>query len=112
MRSNEVLIYEAPPASVHVFFFLSSLSYFDCSDLVLRKKSGIMAPNPDKSIIARQEAPKFAEVTWYKDAGLRKLYALCAVIIMSSATTGFDGYVSIRFVCMVFGSNGPFYTVL
>ena len=36
-------------------------------------------------------APQFAEVTWYKDAGLRKLYALCAVIILSSATTGFDG---------------------
>lgn len=45
----------------------------------------------DKSAIAQHEAPKFAEVTWYKDAGLRKLYALCAVIIMSSATTGFDG---------------------
>lgn len=57
-----------------------------------------MVPNPkDKSAIAQQEAPKFAPVTWYKDAGLRKLYALCAVIILSSATTGFDGYVSILF---------------
>jgi sugar porter (SP) family MFS transporter len=37
------------------------------------------------------DATKFREVTWYKDPGLRKLYALCAVIIMSSATTGFDG---------------------
>lgn len=53
-----------------------------------------MAPNPkDKVLQAQLEAPKFAEVTWWKDAGLRKLYALCAVIILSSATTGFDGYV-------------------
>jgi len=36
-------------------------------------------------------APQFKEVTWYKDSGLKKLYALCAVIILSSATTGFDG---------------------
>lgn len=58
-----------------------------------------MVVNPkEKSIIAQQEAPKFAEVTWYKDAGLRKLYGLCAVIILSSATTGFDGYVLIYFV--------------
>lgn len=61
-----------------------------------------MVPNlGNKSAVAQQQAPKFAEVTWYKDAGLRKLYALCAVIIMSSATTGFDGYVSIRFVGMI-----------
>lgn len=49
---------------------------------------GIVAP----SAIA-YDPKKFGEVTWYKDAGLRKLYALCAVIILSSATTGFDGYV-------------------
>lgn len=66
-----------------------------------------MAPNPkDKSAIAQLEAPKFAPVTWYKDAGLRKLYALCAVIILSSATTGFDGYVSIRFPHMASDADG------
>lgn len=59
----------------------------------------------DKSAIAQHEAPRFAEVTWYKDAGLRKLYALCAVIIMSSATTGFDGYVSIRVIHVVSGAD-------
>ena len=38
-------------------------------------------------------APQSTEVNWYKDAGLRirKLYALCAAITLSSATTGFDG---------------------
>lgn len=40
---------------------------------------------------ASVDTPRFKEVTWYKDAGLRKLYALCVVIILSSATTGFDG---------------------
>lgn len=51
-----------------------------------------MVPNPNqKSLQAQIEAPRFAEVTWYKDAGLRKLYGLCAIIILSSATTGFDG---------------------
>lgn len=58
-----------------------------------------MVPNPNqKSLQAQIEAPRFAEVTWYKDAGLRKLYGLCAIIILSSATTGFDGYVLTTYI--------------
>lgn len=34
---------------------------------------------------------KLAHVVWYRDAGLRKLYALTAIIIISSATNGYDG---------------------
>ncbi|KAK8217256.1 hypothetical protein M8818_001509 [Zalaria obscura] len=41
--------------------------------------------------VAVAEAPKFREVTWYKDPGLRKLYMLCAVVWLASATTGYDG---------------------
>ncbi|KAH0605253.1 uncharacterized protein H6S33_005235 [Morchella sextelata] len=33
----------------------------------------------------------FPLVTWYKDPGLRKLYALLATVILVSATNGFDG---------------------
>lgn len=41
--------------------------------------------------VAREEAPKLAEVTWYKDPGMRKLYAYCCVVMLASATTGYDG---------------------
>jgi hypothetical protein len=41
--------------------------------------------------IAQAEAPKFKEVTWYRDPGLRKLYACCCVVMLASATTGYDG---------------------
>jgi len=40
---------------------------------------------------ARAEAPEFRQVTWWKDPGLRKLYALSAVVCLASATTGYDG---------------------
>lgn len=33
----------------------------------------------------------FPLVVWYKDPGLRKLYALLATVILVSATNGFDG---------------------
>lgn len=33
----------------------------------------------------------FPAVTWYKDPGLRKLYALLTTVILVSATNGFDG---------------------
>ncbi|KAK0347959.1 hypothetical protein LTR91_005840 [Friedmanniomyces endolithicus] len=40
---------------------------------------------------ARAEAPQLNKVKWWKDAGLRKLYALCMVVCLASATTGYDG---------------------
>ncbi|KAK2748466.1 MFS hexose [Colletotrichum kahawae] len=39
---------------------------------------------------AQAEAPQFAEVTWWKDPGLRKLYFWCAILMAMSASTGFD----------------------
>jgi hypothetical protein len=39
----------------------------------------------------RADEVKLAHVIWYRDAGLRKLYALTAIIIISSATNGYDG---------------------
>ena len=42
---------------------------------------------------AREEAPEFEVVTWYKDPGLRKLYFYAFVLCIASATTGYDGYV-------------------
>lgn len=41
--------------------------------------------------IAEAEAPHLRHVVWYRDPGLRKLYAYIAVICMASATTGYDG---------------------
>jgi len=29
---------------------------------------------------------------WYKDPGRRKLYALLLIVLLSSATNGYDGY--------------------
>lgn len=45
--------------------------------------------------VAQAEAPEFEQVTWYKDPGLRKLYFWAAVLCVASATTGYDGYVSL-----------------
>lgn len=39
---------------------------------------------------ALAEAPEFEVVTWWKHAGLRKLYLWCAVLMTMSASTGFD----------------------
>jgi len=50
---------------------------------------GIVAPTQSAgNVIGGKEFP---QVTWYKDAGLRKLYMLLATVIMVSATNGFDG---------------------
>ncbi|KAK1687365.1 sugar transporter [Colletotrichum godetiae] len=40
--------------------------------------------------IAQSEAPEFEVVTWWKDPGLRKLYFWCGILMMMSASTGFD----------------------
>lgn len=47
--------------------------------------------NKDDLTAAQAEAPKFREVTWWKDPGLRKLYLLSMVVCLASATTGYDG---------------------
>lgn len=40
---------------------------------------------------AQEEAPKFEQVTWYRDPGLRKLYFYAFVLCIASATNGYDG---------------------
>jgi len=40
---------------------------------------------------AQAEAPVLARVTWYKEPGLRQLYAYCCIVCLASATTGYDG---------------------
>ncbi len=42
--------------------------------------------------MALAEAPQIRHVVWYKDPGLRKLYALTMALCLASATTGYDGY--------------------
>jgi hypothetical protein len=42
--------------------------------------------------VAVAEAPRLRHVTWYKDPGLRKLYAMAVALFFASATTGYDGY--------------------
>lgn len=43
---------------------------------------------PTHNVLGGHEFPL---VIWYKDPGLRKLYALLATVILVSATNGFDG---------------------
>lgn len=40
---------------------------------------------------AREQAPKFEKVTWYKEPHLRKLYFLSIFLLVGAATTGYDG---------------------
>ena len=42
--------------------------------------------------VARAEAPKFEKVIWYKEPNLRKLYFWVFILMIASATTGYDGY--------------------
>lgn len=41
--------------------------------------------------IAQEEAPEFEKVNWRRDPNLRKLYAWGTVLMVASATTGYDG---------------------
>jgi MFS family permease len=41
--------------------------------------------------VAQAEAPRFEKVHWTKEPHLRKLYALAVVLMVASATTGYDG---------------------
>lgn len=39
----------------------------------------------------QQDGPEFARVEWTKEPHLRKLYAWACVLMIASATTGYDG---------------------
>lgn len=41
--------------------------------------------------VAAAEAPKFEHVVWYKEPNMRKLYFYAFVLMLASATTGYDG---------------------
>jgi MFS family permease len=41
--------------------------------------------------IAQAEAPHFEKVSWTKEPHLRKLYFLTIILMVASATTGYDG---------------------
>lgn len=41
--------------------------------------------------VAQAEAPQFEKVNWTKEPHLRKLYAFAVVLMVASATTGYDG---------------------
>ena len=42
-------------------------------------------------IVAQREAPDFERVQWTKEPHLRKLYGYGCVLMVASATTGYDG---------------------
>lgn len=53
-----------------------------------------MAPkvlHAEDAAIAREEAPELPYVDWKKSPGLRRLYMYATVIMVASATTGYDG---------------------
>ena len=41
--------------------------------------------------IAQAEAPEFEKVHWTREPHLRKLYGYAVVLMVASATTGYDG---------------------
>jgi hypothetical protein len=47
--------------------------------------------------VAQAVAPVFQKVNWLREPHLRKLYAMATVLMVASATTGYDGYAS--FLC-------------
>src|ERR1700710_289192 len=46
--------------------------------------------------VANAETPRLQHVVWYRDQGLRRLYGLLMVLCLASATTGYDGFVTIQ----------------
>lgn len=43
------------------------------------------------SAAARDEAPQFEKVIWYKEPNMRKLFFWSSILCIASATTGYDG---------------------
>ena len=41
--------------------------------------------------VAQAEAPRFERVSWTREPHLRKLYLMSIVLMVASATTGYDG---------------------
>lgn len=55
-------------------------------------RRGVHSSNGQTTLdAARDTAPKFEKVTWYKEPHLRKLYILSIFLLIASATTGYDG---------------------
>lgn len=48
--------------------------------------------------VAQAEAPEFEKVDWKREPHLRKLYAMAVVLMVASATTGYDGYACISYL--------------
>ena len=44
------------------------------------------------------DPPEFEKVHWTKEPGLRKLYFYAAILMVASATTGYDGSVVVDFL--------------
>ena len=55
----------------------------------LKEKIGLGDP-PVVTKVARDEAPDFERVIWYKEPGLRKLFFYSTVLCFSSMGTGYD----------------------
>ncbi|KAK2787625.1 hypothetical protein FQN51_003120 [Onygenales sp. PD_10] len=53
--------------------------------------AGVIGSGGDAAQVAQAEAPEFQKVYWKKEPHLRKLYALAVVLMIASATTGYDG---------------------
>lgn len=45
--------------------------------------------------VAQAEAPDFEKVNWRREPHLRKLYAMGVVLMVASATTGYDGFAAL-----------------
>ncbi|KAH7324152.1 general substrate transporter [Stachybotrys elegans] len=56
----------------------------------LKEKIGL-GDQGSATLQARNEAPQFEHVTWYKDPGLRQLTVYAIVLCATSAGTGYDG---------------------
>jgi MFS family permease len=51
---------------------------------------GALAKKGDLEV-AQAEAPEFEKVYWWKDPNMKRLYFYCSVLLIASATTGYDG---------------------
>jgi sugar porter (SP) family MFS transporter len=56
----------------------------------LKEKIGL-GDQGDATMQAREEAPRFERVSWFRDAGLRQLTIYAVVLCVTSAGTGYDG---------------------
>jgi MFS family permease len=59
--------------------------------MVSAPKNPVQASAAEELELAREQAPNFEKVTWYKEPHLRQLYFLSIFLLIGSATTGYDG---------------------